>query len=56
MVAHSLPIAYALAAREGQAPGARVPLVGNAVPYPFSACELEAVASLLEQWVAAPGW
>ena len=56
VVAHSLPIAYALAAREGQAPGARVPLVGNAVPYPFSACELEAVASLLEQWVAAPGW
>ncbi len=56
VVAHSLPIAYALGARGGQGPGRRVPLVANAAPYPFSAPELERVAAVLEQWVAAPGW
>jgi len=56
VVSHSLPIAYALGARDGQAPKARVPFAGNAVPHPFTAAELESVARLLEGWVAAPGW
>ncbi|HUY71227.1 MAG TPA: histidine phosphatase family protein [Gaiellaceae bacterium] len=56
VVAHSLPIAYALGARDGQAPAARVPFAGNAVPYPFTAKELESAAGVLEGWVAAPGW
>jgi phosphoserine phosphatase len=56
VVAHSLPIAYMLAAREGDAPGARVPLAGYAEPYPFSAEELERAVVMLEGWLAAPGW
>ena len=56
VVAHSLPIAYALGARAGQTPEARVPFAGNAVPYPFTAGELERAARLLEGWVAAPDW
>jgi broad specificity phosphatase PhoE len=56
VVAHSLPIAYALGAREGIPPGARVPLVEYATPYPFTAAELDAVTTALEEWVAAPTW
>ncbi len=36
VVAHSLPIAYALAAREGTPPAPRVPLAEYAEPYPFT--------------------
>jgi broad specificity phosphatase PhoE len=56
VVAHSLPVAYALDARDGQAPSARVPFAGHAVPYPFTAKELETATRLLEGWVAAPDW
>jgi probable phosphoglycerate mutase len=56
VVAHSLPIAYALGAREGISPGARVPLAEYATPYPFTAAELDAVTTAFEEWVAAPTW
>jgi probable phosphoglycerate mutase len=56
VVAHSLPVAYALGARNGQAPSARVPFAGNAVPHPFTAAELERAVRVLEGWLAAPDW
>jgi len=56
VVAHSLPIAYALAAREGTVPAPRVPLAAYAEPYPFTAEELERATALLESWAAAPTW
>jgi broad specificity phosphatase PhoE len=52
-ISHSLPIAYALGARDGVEPGPRVPLVANATPYELSADELERATELLERWVAA---
>ena len=56
VIAHSLPIAYALAAREGAAPAARVPLAEYATAYRFTRAELEDVAARLEAWLAAPNW
>lgn len=56
VVSHSLPVAYALEARDGRMPGARVRLAENARPYPFTAAELERATELLERWVAAPTW
>jgi broad specificity phosphatase PhoE len=56
VVIHSLPIAYVLAAREGDAPAPRMPLVEHAHPYRFSAAELEASVTVLEDWCTAPTW
>src|SRR5205085_9706904 len=56
VVCHSLPVSYALGARKGTSPGARVPLAEHAKPYPFTAEELEASTALLEQWAASPTW
>jgi broad specificity phosphatase PhoE len=56
VVCHSLPVSYALGAREGTPPGARVPLAVHAKPYPFTAEELEAATALLERWAASPTW
>ena len=56
VVFHSLPVSYALGARDGIAPGARVPLAEHATPYAFAATELEAVVELLERWAASPTW
>ena len=56
VVCHSLPVSYALGGREGIAPGARVPLAGNATPYPFTTTELERAVDVLEAWLAAPTW
>ena len=56
VVCHSLPVSYALGARDGTPPGVRVPLAEHAVPYPFTAEELDAATSLLEQWAASPTW
>lgn len=56
VVAHSLPIAYVLAARDGTPPGRRVPLVGHAHPYTLAAAELERAVGLLEEWCVAPTW
>ena len=56
VVAHSLPVAYVLGALEGDAPGARVPLVDYARAYPLSAGELDEAVSVLEGWCASPTW
>jgi broad specificity phosphatase PhoE len=56
VVAHSLPIAYVLATREGELPRPRVSLVAHAALHRFTARELEQAADTLEAWVAAPTW
>ena len=56
VVCHSLPVSYALAARDGTPPAVRVPLAEHATPYRFTAAELDAAATLLEEWVASPTW
>jgi broad specificity phosphatase PhoE len=56
VVAHSLPIAYALNARAGEPPAARVPLVDYAKAYPFTRLELRRAAITLEYWLAMPTW
>ncbi len=55
-VCHSLPVAYALAARDGVAPAAKVPLVENAHAYVFSRTEVERIAETLEGWCGSPTW
>jgi broad specificity phosphatase PhoE len=56
VVAHSLPVAYALSACAGEPPAARVPLAEYATPYAFAAWELRRAAITLEYWLAAPSW
>ena len=56
VVAHSLPIAYALLARTGAPPAARVPLAEYATPHRFAGWELRRAAVTLEYWLAAPSW
>jgi broad specificity phosphatase PhoE len=56
VVAHSLPIAYALAGRNGIPPSPNVPLVEYATPHRFDDSELERAATVLERWTAAPTW
>jgi broad specificity phosphatase PhoE len=56
VVAHSLPIAYVLAALEGTPPARRAPLVEHAHPYRLSAARLADAVSILEEWCAAPTW
>ena len=53
---HSLPIAYALEAKEGRAPAVEMPFADYATPYPFSHEELDEATALLEDWVANPTW
>jgi probable phosphoglycerate mutase len=55
-VCHSLPVAYALGARDGHAPEPRAPMVANAHPYPFSRAELERAIAVLEEWCVSPTW
>jgi len=55
-VVHSLPIAYLLAARNGDPPGRRVPLVEHAHPYPFIAVEVDGALDVLDSWLGAPTW
>ncbi len=54
VVAHSLPLAYALQAQAGNPPAARMPFADYATPYPFTAGELQRVAAVLERWLEAP--
>jgi broad specificity phosphatase PhoE len=56
VVIHSLPIAYVLAAHDGDLPARRVPLVEHAHPYRLGAFELESAVRLLEDWCAEPTW
>jgi broad specificity phosphatase PhoE len=55
-VCHSLPVAYALGARDGTPPEPRAAMVANAHPYRFGRADLERVAGVLEGWCAAPTW
>ena len=52
VVCHSLPVAYALGAREGIQPGARVPLAENATPYPFTRRRARARRRRARAWLA----
>jgi broad specificity phosphatase PhoE len=56
VVAHSLPISYAVGARDGRAPSPRAPLAEYTTVYELSSDELERAARLLEQWAVAPSW
>jgi probable phosphoglycerate mutase len=56
VVAHSLPIAYALAAADGVAPARRMPKADYATPYRFDAEALEKAVARMEAWCAAPTW
>ncbi|HWB23419.1 MAG TPA: histidine phosphatase family protein [Gaiellaceae bacterium] len=56
VVAHSLPIAYVLAARDGTPPASRMPLVTYATPYALTGQELRRAAIALEYWLAVPSW
>lgn len=55
-VCHSLPISYALEAREGRPPAVSMPFAEHATPYPFTREELEETTALLESWAASPTW
>ena len=56
VVTHSLPVAYALATRNGDLPRPRVPLVAHGSVHRFTEAELERAADALDAWVAAPTW
>lgn len=56
VVAHSLPIRYALDAAEGLPPRPAVAQVPYAEPFPLDADELSRAAALLKEWAAAPSW
>ena len=54
VVAHSLPIRYALLAADDRDPTAVVDLVEYAVPHRFTRADVERVAARLEAWCASP--
>jgi 2,3-bisphosphoglycerate-dependent phosphoglycerate mutase len=56
VVAHGLPIRYALEAREGRDPTPIVEQVPFAEPFSFSARALDDVATRLELWAEAASW
>ena len=56
LVAHALPIRYALDAVAGRLPAARIEKIPYAEPFPLTAAELTAAVERLEQWTLAPAW
>jgi broad specificity phosphatase PhoE len=56
VVAHGLPVRYALDALEGRNPAAAVAQVPYAEPFRLTATELAGAVGRLESWVAAPAW
>jgi ribonuclease H / adenosylcobalamin/alpha-ribazole phosphatase len=56
LVAHSLPIAWALAARDGAPPRPRTALVEYATPVRLGRAELERSVEVLTAWLGAPDW
>jgi broad specificity phosphatase PhoE len=56
VVIHSLPIAYAISAREQIGPRPRIPLTAYATPYYFTNKELDVAASVMQRWLSAPDW
>ncbi len=56
-VAHALPIAYLLLARDGTPPRPRVDLpIAHARPYTFPADEVRRALAVLEAWLREPTW
>ncbi|MDQ2983766.1 MAG: histidine phosphatase family protein [Actinomycetota bacterium] len=56
VIAHGLPIRYALNALEGGLPAPIVDQVPYAEPYRFDEGQLKQAAELLERWAANPVW
>ena len=56
VVAHSLPIRYALNAAAGGLPKPAMQQVPYAEPFPLSAAELTEAVERLETWALAPAW
>ena len=56
VVAHSLPLAYLLAAVDGTDPARRMQLVDYATPFRLGAAALRGAVDRLEAWCAAPSW
>jgi len=56
VVAHSLPISYALDAAGGTPPKPRAEMAVYATPYLFERASLERALGVLEGWLAAPDW
>jgi broad specificity phosphatase PhoE len=56
VVAHALPIRYALWASADRDPSPHVERVGEAEPHAFAAAELERAVARLEAWAAAPAF
>lgn len=56
LVAHSLPIRYALDAADGARPRARVDLVEYAVPSSLTAAQVRRAVDVLGTWSLAPGF
>ena len=56
IVAHSLPISYAISAREQIGPRSRIGLTAYAMPYHFTHKDLDTAASVMQRWLSAPDW
>lgn len=56
VVAHGLPIRYALDAAAGRVPSRRVEVVPYAQPFPLAAGALREAVEQLEAWCAAPAF
>jgi broad specificity phosphatase PhoE len=54
VVSHSLPIAFAVAAADGRAPTAKMPLITYAEPHVLYADQLGQAAARLEEWTRNP--
>jgi broad specificity phosphatase PhoE len=54
VVCHSLPIAFAVAAADGRAPTAKMPLITYAEPHVLHADQLERAVARLEEWTRNP--
>jgi broad specificity phosphatase PhoE len=56
VVCHSLPIAFAVAAADGRAPTAKMPLITYAEPHVLYADQLEQAVVRLEEWTQNPAF
>jgi broad specificity phosphatase PhoE len=56
VVAHSLPVRYALDAADGRHPAPAVAQVPYAVPFTLQRDDLTAAVARLEAWALAPAW
>jgi 2,3-bisphosphoglycerate-dependent phosphoglycerate mutase len=56
VVCHSLPIAFALAAADGRAPTAKMPLITYAEPHVLYADQLEQAVARLDEWTRNPAY